>query len=107
MTPRLSDCDELVFAVGVEDTAIGEKLRGGGVALDEYELTGHRQQWREDLLRAGDTGATATPARIAPSISSACSMLFSDKIITGALSGPNPLRMSQVATAAVSREAAA
>jgi beta-glucosidase len=58
VTSWLSASDELVFAVGVEDTAIGEQLRGGGVALDEYELTGHSQQWREDLLRAGDTGAS-------------------------------------------------
>jgi beta-glucosidase/6-phospho-beta-glucosidase/beta-galactosidase len=57
--PWLSASDELVFAVGVEDTAIGEELRGGGVALDEYELTGHSQQWREDLLRVADTGASA------------------------------------------------
>jgi beta-glucosidase/6-phospho-beta-glucosidase/beta-galactosidase len=59
VTSWLSDSDELVLAVGVEDTAIGEPLRGGGVALDEYDLTGHSQQWREDLLRARDTGASA------------------------------------------------
>jgi beta-glucosidase len=59
VTSWLSDSEELVFAVGVEDTAIGEPLRGGGVALDEYDLTGHSQQWREDLLRARDTGSSA------------------------------------------------
>jgi beta-glucosidase/6-phospho-beta-glucosidase/beta-galactosidase len=59
VTSWLSDGGELVFAVGVEDTAIGEPLRSGGVALDEYDLTGHSQQWREDLLRARDTGASA------------------------------------------------
>ncbi len=55
----------------------------------------------------GDTGTTATPARIAPKVSTACWMLFSDRIMIGALSGPKPWRISQVATAAVSREAAA
>jgi beta-glucosidase len=58
VTTRLSAGEDLVFAVGIEDTAIGSPLRGGGVALDEYELTGHSQQWREDLLRAANTGAT-------------------------------------------------
>ena len=45
--------------MGIEDTAIGSPLRGGGLALNEHELTGHTQQWREDLLRAGASGATA------------------------------------------------
>jgi len=49
----------LIFAVGFEDTAIGVPLRGGGNLLDEYELTGHIEQWREDLARAAATGATA------------------------------------------------
>ena len=48
--------DELMFAVGIEDTAIGAPLRHGGQRLDEYELTGHLEQWREDLARAGATG---------------------------------------------------
>ena len=51
--------DTLIFAVGIEDTAIEVPLRGSGQRLDEYELTGHLKQWREDLTRAGDTGATA------------------------------------------------
>jgi beta-glucosidase/6-phospho-beta-glucosidase/beta-galactosidase len=49
----------LIFAVGIEDTAIEAPLRHGGQRLDEYELTGHLQQWREDLARAGATGASA------------------------------------------------
>jgi beta-glucosidase len=51
--------DPLIFAVGIEDTAIEAPLRPGGQRLDEYELTGHLQQWREDLARAGATGASA------------------------------------------------
>jgi beta-glucosidase/6-phospho-beta-glucosidase/beta-galactosidase len=59
VSARLSGGGELVFAVGIEDTAIGSPLRGGGLALNEHDLTGHSQQWREDLLRAAATGATA------------------------------------------------
>ncbi len=59
MTARLSAGGELVFAVGIEDTAIGSPLRGGGLPLDEHDLTAHSQQWRDDLLRAAATGATS------------------------------------------------
>jgi beta-glucosidase len=59
VSTRLSAGGELVFAVGIEDTAIGSPLHGGGLALDEHDLTGHSQQWREDLLRAAATGATS------------------------------------------------
>ena len=58
MSARLKAGEELVFAVGIEDTAIGSPLRGG-LVLNEHELTGHAQQWREDLLRVGASGATA------------------------------------------------
>ena len=30
-----------------------------GSPLDEYELTGHTEQWREDLARVEETGASA------------------------------------------------
>ena len=59
MTQRLKDLDRLVFAVGLEDTAIGSPVRGGGVPLDEYELTGHTQQWQQDVARVEATGASA------------------------------------------------
>lgn len=49
----------LIYAVGIEDTAIGVGLRGSGRRLDEYELTGHLDQWKEDLAKASDTGASA------------------------------------------------
>ena len=48
----------LIYAVGIEDTAIGVGLRGSGRHLDEYELTGHLSQWRDDLDRAAATGAS-------------------------------------------------
>jgi len=59
MTVWMAGSDGLVFAVGIEDTAIGGRLRGGDRILDEYELTGHSRQWRADLDRVGATGASA------------------------------------------------
>src|ERR1700733_488148 len=59
VSARRDGNDALIFAVGIEDTAIEVPLRGSGQRLDEYELTGHLTQWREDLARAGHTGATA------------------------------------------------
>jgi len=58
MTDLLAGGDELVFAVGIEDTAIGTRVRGGDIVLDEYELTGHSRHWRADLDRVAATGAT-------------------------------------------------
>ena len=45
--------------MGSRTPRIGEALRGGGRRLDEYELTGHQEQWREDLDRVRATGASA------------------------------------------------
>jgi beta-glucosidase len=50
---------EFFWAVGIEDTAIGETMRDGGRTLDEYELTEHYVRWRSDLDLAVNTGATA------------------------------------------------
>lgn len=38
-----------LWAVGIEDTAIGAAIRDGGRTLDEYELTEHYDRWRTDL----------------------------------------------------------
>ncbi|MGH3089739.1 MAG: family 1 glycosylhydrolase, partial [Rubrobacteraceae bacterium] len=46
----------LKFAVGIEDTFIPQTSPGRR-ALDEYELTGHYERWREDLELAAATGA--------------------------------------------------
>jgi beta-glucosidase len=46
----------LKFAVGIEDTFIPQTSPGRR-ALDEYELTGHYDRWREDLDLAASTGA--------------------------------------------------
>ncbi|SCK30945.1 family 1 glycosylhydrolase [Streptomyces sp. WMMB 322] len=46
----------LRFAVGIEDTFVPQESAGHR-KLDEYELTQHYAQWREDLDRAADAGA--------------------------------------------------
>ena len=43
------------WAGGIEDTFIPQE-RPGLRALDEYELTQHYEQWREDLERAASLG---------------------------------------------------
>jgi beta-glucosidase len=50
--------EQFVWASGVEDTFVPQTRRGHR-ALDEYELMGHYQHWREDLALAADLGATA------------------------------------------------
>jgi beta-glucosidase len=54
-----ADLGEFIWAVGIEDTAIGETIRDSGRTLDEYELTEHYTRWRSDLDLVVDTGATA------------------------------------------------
>lgn len=46
-----------LWTVGIENTFVVGQERGER-PLDEYELTGHYQNWREDLDRARDLGAT-------------------------------------------------
>ncbi|MBB6731464.1 family 1 glycosylhydrolase [Cohnella zeiphila] len=45
-----------IWAVGIEDTFIGQTARGER-PLDEYELIQHYRFWREDLDRVRDSGA--------------------------------------------------
>lgn len=47
------------WAVGIEDTFIGQTERIGERALDEYALTHHYIYWREDIDRAADLGVRA------------------------------------------------
>jgi beta-glucosidase len=47
----------LRFAVGIEDTFVPQSSLGLR-PLDEYELTGHYDRWREDLGLAASTGAS-------------------------------------------------
>lgn len=44
-----------IWALGIEDTFIGQTARGERV-LDEYDLTQHTQNWREDLELARHIG---------------------------------------------------
>lgn len=47
------------WAVGVEDTFVGHPHPRTGRVLDEYALTQHDVQWREDLARIADLGVSA------------------------------------------------
>src|SRR5690348_4119806 len=47
-----------LWASGIENTFVPQ-VRPGDRALDEYELMGHYQHWREDLALARDLGLHA------------------------------------------------
>jgi beta-glucosidase len=50
----LHDPDAFMWAAGIEDTFITDPWHRTGRTLDEYELTGHYEHWREDIdLLAG------------------------------------------------------
>jgi beta-glucosidase/6-phospho-beta-glucosidase/beta-galactosidase len=51
------NADDLIFAVGVEDTFIPQTERGER-PLDEYELTQHYEQWEHDIELIAASGAT-------------------------------------------------
>jgi beta-glucosidase len=53
--PQPSD---FIWAGGIEDTFVPQ-TRPGHRALDEYELMGHYEHWREDLTMAKDLGLRA------------------------------------------------
>jgi beta-glucosidase len=50
--------EKFVWATGIEDTFVPQ-TRPGQRALDEYELMGHYEHWREDLALATQVGAQA------------------------------------------------
>lgn len=49
----------MTWLLGIEDTCVYPAPRFDMAPLDEYELTGHTDQWREDLAAVRDLGATA------------------------------------------------
>ncbi len=49
---------EFLWASGIEDTFVPQ-TRPGHRALDEYQLMGHYEHWREDLALARDLGVRA------------------------------------------------
>lgn len=55
LSPRPQD---FIWASGIEDTFVPQTRRGHR-ALDEYELIGHYDHWREDLMLAKDLGVKA------------------------------------------------
>lgn len=50
--------EDFLWASGVEDTFVPQ-TRPGHRALDEYQLMGHYENWREDLALARDLGVRA------------------------------------------------
>jgi beta-glucosidase/6-phospho-beta-glucosidase/beta-galactosidase len=56
--PRLKDPDFFFWAAGIEDTFITAPWPQTGRTLDEYELTGHYEQWREDLSLLKELGVS-------------------------------------------------
>jgi beta-glucosidase len=56
---RLREPDAFWWATGIEDTFITEPWHLTGRTLDEYELTGHYERWREDLGLVAELGVKA------------------------------------------------
>ena len=48
-----------VWAVGMENTFIGQTERMGERVLDEFAVTHHYQYWKEDLERCASLGVRA------------------------------------------------
>jgi beta-glucosidase len=53
-----SQPNDFIWASGIEDTFVPQ-TKPGHRALDEYELMGHYQYWREDLALAQELGVQA------------------------------------------------
>lgn len=50
--------EDFIWATGIEDTFVPQ-TRTGHRSLDEYELMGHYDHWREDLALGGELGVRA------------------------------------------------
>ncbi len=59
LLPRLTDPQAFVWATGIEDTFITAPWPKTGRTLDEYELTGHYDRWRDDLGLMAKLGVRA------------------------------------------------
>ncbi|HEX6125791.1 MAG TPA: family 1 glycosylhydrolase [Pyrinomonadaceae bacterium] len=53
-----SRAEDFLWAAGIENTFVPQ-VRNGHRALDEYELMGHYQHWREDLSLCSELGLKA------------------------------------------------
>ncbi len=56
---RLEEPDSFVWCTGIEDTFVFEPHSRTNRALDEYELTGHYDRWREDIGHMAELGVSA------------------------------------------------
>lgn len=56
--PAGPNIEEFLWAAGIENTFVPQ-TRAGHRALDEYELMGHYEHWREDLALASELGLNA------------------------------------------------
>lgn len=56
---RLTEPDSFLWATGIEDTFITAPWPKTGRTLDEYELTGHYDQWESDLGLMQEIGVAA------------------------------------------------
>src|SRR5690348_10361641 len=50
--------EDFLWAAGIEDTFVPQ-VRNGHRPLDEYELLGHYEHWREDIALGRDLGLKA------------------------------------------------
>src|SRR3954451_11759634 len=57
--PDLSRRESFIWLTGIEDTFITAPWPKTGRTLDEYELTGHYEKWREDLDLMASLGVKA------------------------------------------------
>ncbi|QQO09111.1 family 1 glycosylhydrolase [Breznakiella homolactica] len=51
-----ADTSKFLWCAGIEDTFIADPFPATGKTLDEYELTGHYGQWKEDFDRVQNLG---------------------------------------------------
>ena len=57
--PQLDDASkQFIWATGIEDTFITALHPKTSRHIDEYELTGHYQKWKEDIGLVAQTGVT-------------------------------------------------
>jgi len=54
----IDQLNTFIWASGIENTFVPQTRRGHR-ALDEYELIGHYEQWRDDLQLARELGVQA------------------------------------------------
>jgi beta-glucosidase len=56
---QLSEPSAFLWAAGIEDTFITDPWPATGRTLDEYELTGHYERWKDDIRLMAELGVKA------------------------------------------------